>query len=143
VRELHGHPGIGPRVRGVALVARDGFSARYDLDRERGVFARPGHALVGCSYVGRVLVLDRAKGGVASAWMLHEMATRGMAPLALVLNHANPVMAQGAALAGIALIDRFATDVTRALASGEMLEVDPERGVVRVVTGVRPAGGEE
>jgi hypothetical protein len=51
-------------------------------------------------------------------------------------------MAQGAALAGIALIDRFATDVTRALASGEMLEVDPERGVVRVVAGNRPAGGE-
>ncbi len=33
---------MGARVRGRALVAKDGFSARYDLDRQHGVFSR-GH----------------------------------------------------------------------------------------------------
>ena len=65
--------GMGRNARGQALVAKDGFSARYDLDRVRGVFSRPQHKLAGESYVGRVLVLDAAKGGVATAWMLHEM----------------------------------------------------------------------
>ena len=65
---------IGKPVRGQALVAHDGFSARYDLDRARGVFSRATHKLAGQSYAGRILVLDTAKGGVASAWMLHEMA---------------------------------------------------------------------
>ena len=69
---------MGRTVRGEALVANDGFSARYDLDRNAGVFSRPAHKLAGQSYVGRVLVLDTAKGGVASAWMLHEMASRGV-----------------------------------------------------------------
>ena len=32
--------GIGQRVRGVALCANDNFSARYDLDRIRGIFSR-------------------------------------------------------------------------------------------------------
>src|SRR5262249_39936672 len=59
--------GMGRKVRGQALVAKDGFSARYDLDRVRGVFSRPDHKLAGESYVGRVLVLDAAKGGVATA----------------------------------------------------------------------------
>ena len=59
--------GIGAKARGPALVAKDGFSARYDLDRVRGVFSRPDHKLAGESYVGRVLVLDAAKGGVATA----------------------------------------------------------------------------
>ena len=68
---------MGARVEGRALVAKDGFSARYDLDRVRGVFSRPEHKLAGESYVGRVLVLDAAKGGVATAWMLHEMKARG------------------------------------------------------------------
>jgi predicted aconitase with swiveling domain len=54
---------MGPKVSGPALVARDGFSARYDLDRIAGVFSRPAHKLVGQSYVGRILVLDTAKGG--------------------------------------------------------------------------------
>ena len=73
-RVIGGHVGIGPRVTGVALVADDHFSARYDLDRMRGVFSRPLHALFGERYVGRVLVLLGAKGGVATAWMLREMA---------------------------------------------------------------------
>ena len=100
--------GMGQRVQGRALVARDGFSARYDLDRIRGVFARPEHRLAGQSYVGRILVLDAAKGGVATAWMLHEMAARGVVPAALVLNRANPIMVQGAAFAGLTMLSGFA-----------------------------------
>ena len=82
------HVGIGPRVQGEALVASDNFSARYDLDRIKGVFSRPEHALAGQSYVGKIIVLNTAKGGVASAWMLYEMASRGLAPSALLLNTA-------------------------------------------------------
>ena len=53
---------MGRIVRGIALVAHDGFSARYDLDRINGVFSRPAHKLAGQSYVGKILVLDTAKG---------------------------------------------------------------------------------
>lgn len=131
--ELACHKGIGPRVEGPALVARDNFSARYDLDRLAGTFSRPGHALFGQSYVGRILVLDTAKGGVASAWMLHEMKGRGLAPLALLLNRANTILAQGAALADLALCDRFADgDVTGLIRTGDHLIVDPAEGLVTV-----------
>ena len=68
--ELKCHIGIGPVVEGEALVADDNFSARYDLDRIKGVFSRPQHKLVGQSYKDKILVLNTAKGGVASAWML-------------------------------------------------------------------------
>lgn len=132
-RVINGHAGIGAPVVGIALAARDGFSARYDLDRDAGVFSRPGHALFGESYVGRILVLDMAKGGVATAWMLHAMKARDLAPKALLLNWANPVMAQAAALAGIALMDRFETDITSAVVTGDELEVDPAGGTVRVL----------
>ena len=50
---LFAHCGIGAAVRGIALVAQDNFSARYDLDRIKGIFSRPGHALYGQSYAGR------------------------------------------------------------------------------------------
>ena len=69
---IQGHPGIGVRVSGPALVAHDNFSARYDLNRIEGVFSRPTHKLYGESYVGKVLVLNIAKGGVATAWMLRR-----------------------------------------------------------------------
>jgi len=131
-RIIRGHAGIGPSVTGVALVADDYFSARYDLDRSAGVFSRPAHKLYGQSYVGRVLVLRGAKGGVATAWMLRNMVAAGKAPLALLLNIANPIMVQGAAFADLPFMDRFEADITQAIRTGETVTVDPEAGRVTV-----------
>jgi uncharacterized protein len=128
--------GMGVKRQGRALVAKDGFSARYDLDRVRGVFSRPEHKLAGESYVGRVLVLDAAKGGVATAWMLYEMKARGVVPAALVLNAVNPIMVQGAAFADFTLISGFDCDITQVIPSGAVVEVDPlpERPFIRIVS---------
>ena len=129
------HKGIGPKVEGTALVARDNFSARYDLDRLKGVFSRPQHQLAGQSYKDKILVLNTAKGGVASAWMLHEMKTRGIAPLALLFNAANTILAQGAALADLTLCDRFAEgDVTALIRTGDRLLVEPDEGTVTILS---------
>ncbi len=123
---------MGATVRGRALVASDGFSARYDLDRAAGVFSRPEHLLFGRSYVGMVLVLDRAKGGVATAWMLHEMASRGIVPAALVFNTVNPIMVQGAAFGGITMMSGFDTDITKAVADGATVELDTAASPARL-----------
>ena len=124
---------MGRIVRGPALVANDGFSARYDLDRINGTFCRPAHKLVGQSYVGKILVLDTAKGGVATAWMLHEMKSRGIVPLALVFNSVNPILAQGAALSDVPMLAGFDEDITAAIASGAEVEVNPEAGVLTLI----------
>ncbi len=77
-------------------------------------------------------MLNAAKGGVASAWMLREMVAMEKAPLALLLNNANPVMAQGAAFANLPFMDRFETDITQAIRSGDLLYIDPTAGVVTI-----------
>lgn len=127
------HPGIGAPVTGRALVAADGFSARYDLDRNAGIFSRPTHKLAGQSYIERILVLHTAKGGVATAWMLRDMAERGIVPLALLFNRTNPIIAQGAAFGGVPLLDRFEGDVTELLRTDDLLRIDPTRGEVVVL----------
>lgn len=131
--ELLCHVGIGPDVSGEALVTGDNFSARYDLDRINGVFSRPQHDLFGQSYRDKILVFNTAKGGVASAWMLHEMKSRGIAPKAILFNNANTILAQGAALAGMAICDRFADgDITQLIRTGDIVEVRPSAGLVLI-----------
>ena len=133
-RILKCHVGVGPTVTGEALVTDDNFSARYDLDRIQGVFSRPQHKLAGESYVDKVLVVNTAKGGVASAWMLHEMASRGIAPKAILFNRVNPILAQGGALADMAICDRFEDgDVTRLILTGETVTVDPAKGEITII----------
>jgi len=133
-KEFRCHQGIGGKTQGLALVANDGFSARYDLDRIQGIFSRPAHKLFGQSYVDKILVLNTAKGGVASAWMLHEMCARGIAPKAILFNTANTILAQGAALAGMTMCDRFEEgDVTELFHTGDQLIVDPVNGLVTLI----------
>ena len=124
---------MGRTVRGKALVANDGFSARYDLDRNAGTFSRPAHKLAGQSYVGRILVLQTAKGGVASAWMLHEMQSRGVIPAAIVFNSVNPILAQGAALGDVPMLAGFAEDITAAIPNGAEVEVNPQASSISIV----------
>jgi len=128
------HRGIGPAVTGSALVADDNFSARYDLDRDKGIFSRPAHRLHGQSYVGKVLVLVTAKGGVASAWMLREMAARGMGPKAIVFDRANTILAQGAAFAGMTMVDRFeAGNPVGLIQTGDEVRIEPDTGLVTIL----------
>jgi uncharacterized protein len=136
VKELLARQAMGSRVRGEALVAKDGFSARYDLDRIAGTFSRPTHKLAGQSYVGKILVLDTAKGGVASAWMLREMASRGVVPLALIFNSVNPILAQGAAFGDITLLAGFDVEITAAVPHGATVEIDPAARILRVLHSV-------
>lgn len=124
---------MGRRIVGQALVAHDGFSARYDLNRLQGVFSRSAHKLVGQNYVDRILVLDTAKGGVATAWMLHEMRSRNMVPAAIVFNTVNTILAQGAALGEVTMLAGFELDITAQIPHGAMVEIDPQTRTIRVL----------
>lgn len=133
MKEITARHAIGQVVRGIASVANDGFSARYDLDRVNGIFSRPSHKLAGHSYVGKILVLDTSKGGVASAWMLHEMASRQKIPLAIVFNTVNPILVQGAAFSGMTMLAGFDEDITAWVPDGATVEIDPTRKSLRVL----------
>jgi phosphomecalonate degydratase small subunit len=129
---LKGPAGLGPTVEGEALVSRQGFSARYDLNRKTGVYSRESHDLFGQSVIGRILVHTTAKGGVATAWALYEMRVNGTAPLGILFAATNPIMVQGAALAGLALLHRLEPDPTVTIRSGDWLRVRPADGLVEV-----------
>jgi predicted aconitase with swiveling domain len=129
---LTGHPGVGAPVEGPALVSPDGFSARYDLDRATGTISRESHALYGQSIAGTVFVCPQAKGGFATSWALYDLRARGLAPAAMLFTWANPVMVQGAVLAGIALMDQLSPDPLAAIATGDRVRVDPRAGRVEV-----------
>ena len=124
--------------RTVRAIGAHGADEVNAAELERGICdsaARPRptpHALHGQCYVNTVLVLHTAKGGVATSWMLREMKSRGMSPAALLLNVGNPIMAQGAAFAELAFMDRFEVDITEAIRSGDHVTVDPWAGLVIV-----------
>ena len=78
-------------------------------------------------------MLDTTKGGVASAWMLREMASRGIIPLALVFNTVNPILAQGAAFGNVTMLAGFDDDITAQVPNGSRVEIDPATRTLRLL----------
>lgn len=130
---LQGPAGLGPTVEGIAIVSTHGFNARYDLDRANGTFSRPDHDHFGASPAGKIFVFSTPKGGIATSWALLDLRERGLAPIGLVCRRANPVVAQGAVLAGLPLMDRFDQDPVVALRSGDHIRLDPTAGTLQVL----------
>lgn len=133
VARLNGPAGFGAPVEGEALVSRDAFSPRYDLDRSSGVISRHDHAIAGHSLAGKILVIPAAKGGVAAGWAFYDIVKRGIGPLALICRETNPVMVQGAVLAGIPILHRLEPDPVAAIATGDWLRLDPAAGSVTIL----------
>jgi hypothetical protein len=118
---------FGPVVEGEALLSDEGFSPRYDLDRWSGIISKPGHRLEGHSVVGRVCFFPTAKGGIAAGWAFHDIAAKGLSPRAYVFGVTNPVMVQGAILAGVPITEGWSEDPRRVFANGDLVRVDPAR----------------
>jgi uncharacterized protein len=120
----------GSVVEGEALVSTEGFSPRYDLDRLTGEISRPGHAIAGENIAGKILFFPTAKGGIAAGWAFYDLASKDIAPKAIVFGRTNPVMVQGAVFAGITITEGWSENPTEVFRTGDTVRVDPHRKTV-------------
>jgi predicted aconitase with swiveling domain len=123
----------GDVVEGEALVSTEGFSPRYDLDRLTGEISRPGHAIEGENIAGKILFFPTAKGGIAAGWAFYDLASKDIAPKAIVFGKTNPVMVQGAVFAGITIIEGWSEDPFVVFQTGDTVRVDPQRKRVELL----------
>ena len=91
---------------GEALVSREPIGFLGGVDPDTGVVIEPGHPLEGQSVVGRVLVFPTGKGSTVGSYTLYRLARNGLAPAAIVNAEADPVIAVGAVIAGIPMVDQ-------------------------------------
>lgn len=117
----------GSVVEGEALISVEGFSPRYDLDRMTGEISRPGHDIAGENIAGKVLFFPSAKGGIAAGWAFFDLASKDIAPKAIVFGKINPVMVQGAVFAGITITEGWSENPTEVFRTGDTVRVDPFR----------------
>ncbi len=124
---------FGPVVEGAALVSEEGFSPRYDLDRWSGLITKPGHKLEGQNIRDRICFFPTAKGGIAAGWAFYDIKAKGISPKAFIFGVTNPVMVQGAVLAGIPITEGWSVDPREVIGNGDWVRVDPARRVVEVL----------
>lgn len=122
-----------PPVVGEALVTTDLVAFWAGTDWETGEIVEMGHEARGKNLCGKVLVCPAGKGGAGDTFGYYYLYRSGKAPKAIVSNRPQGTTIAAALLTDTPMIYGFDRDVTRCIASGDIVRVDAENGIVEVV----------
>jgi predicted aconitase with swiveling domain len=111
------------RARGPALVSTEALGFFGGVDPETGVVIEQGHELEGQSVAGRMLVFPRGKGSTVGSYTLYGLMKNGMAPSAIINSQSEAIVAVGAIIADIPMVDQI--DIS-GIRTGDTVSIDGE-----------------
>jgi len=122
--------GIVPgRASGTAVISPAPFSFVGGVDPATGSIADAATGIAGERLQGRIFAFPTGKGSTVGSYVLYGLGKRGLGPAAIVNRRADAVVAVGATLAGIPMVD--CVDVG-GLRTGDRIVVDANRGSVEL-----------
>jgi len=122
--------GIVPgRASGQAIASRTPFSFVGGVDPATGSILDDATGVAGERMEGRIFAFPGGKGSTVGSYVVYGLGKRGHGPAAIVNQRADAVVAVGATLAGIPMVDRV--DVG-GLRTGDRIVVDANRGSIEL-----------
>ncbi len=115
------------RARGPLLISPAPISFLSGVDPESGVIIEQGHPLQGTGIAGTVLAFPYGKGSTVGSYVLYALSRNHHAPAAIINAEAEAIIATGAIIGGIPMIDRISQPLSR-LRNGTIVTVDGDRG---------------
>ena len=131
--EIKGRGVVKGRAEGEALVADATLSFWGEVDPVAGKVIAVGHPLEGQSLAGRVLVIRSTKGSSGTPMILRLSTLEGKAPAALVNVEVDGLAALGCIVNGIPMMTDLECDPFAAIATGDRVMVDADRGLLTVL----------
>ena len=117
----------GGRGNGPLLVSPVPLSFLSGVDPASGIIVEKGHPLQGACITGTVLAFPFGKGSTVGSYVLYALSRNGHAPVAIINTEAEPIIATGAIIGGIPMIDRIEIPMNR-LRSGVQVQVNGDSG---------------
>ena len=108
------------QAEGTALVSPQPFGFFGGVNPETGVVVEAGHPLEGECVAGRILVFPSGKGSTVGSYILYRMKKNGVAPAAIINAVSEPIVAVGAIISEIPMVDEVEIGQ---IATGDWVEV--------------------
>ncbi|HEX7371799.1 MAG TPA: DUF126 domain-containing protein, partial [Thermodesulfobacteriota bacterium] len=103
------------------------------VNPDKGIVVEKGHELEGQSLTGKIFVFPHGKGSTAGPYIIYAMAKRRTAPAAMINVEAEPIIAVGAAMGNIPLVDRLDQNPLEVIATGDYVKIDGDQGIAEVI----------
>ncbi len=126
------HKIIGGYGEGEALVSHEPICF-YLTDPKTGIVREKTHELAGKNVANKVLVFPSGKASsVVQIDGLFKLASRNLAPKAMIVKDVETVLIVSAFIAKVPLVDRLERDPFKAIKTGDLVRVDANKGTVVV-----------
>ena len=118
---------------GEVIMTRDSLSFLGGVNPDNGEIIDSKHELFGKNIKNKILVIPSGKGSTVGSYVLYQMAKNLTAPSAVIALEAEPIIATGAIMAGIPMVDHPEADIFDLLHDGEIVEVNADEGYLKIV----------
>jgi len=116
---------------GTLLVSDAPISFLSGVDPASGIIIEQGHPLQGVCIKDRVLAFPYGKGSTVGSYIIYALKRNNVAPAALINAEAEVIIAVGAIMAGIPMIDNLEGGFSQ-LQTGIAATVDGDAGELRL-----------
>lgn len=120
-------------AKGEVLISRDPISFLGSIDPKTGVVVEENHILAGKSIKGKVLVFPHGKGSTVGSYVMYQLKKNGAAPAAIINLETEPIVAVGAIISEIPLVDMLEKSPYEFLKDGDLVLVNGNSGCVELI----------
>jgi predicted aconitase with swiveling domain len=122
-------------AEGEVLLTHEAISFLGNVDPKSGIIVEPKHELFGQCIKDKVLVFPHGKGSTVGSYVLYQLIKNNVAPAAMINAESEPIVAVGAIISCIPLVDRMEQDPFEVLKNGDTVRVDGTSGLVGIPEG--------
>ncbi len=121
------------KAKGEVISSHEPLSFLGGVDPNTGNVIDRGHQLYKQNISGKILVIPSGKGSTVGSYVIFQMAKNNTAPLAIIAMEAEPIIATGAIMASIPMVDHPEEDILEILTDGDLVEVDADAKIIKKI----------
>lgn len=119
-------------AKGEVLMSKEPISFLGGVDPKTGIIIDKDSSAFGKSVAGKVLVFPRGKGSTVGSYVMLQLKKNGVAPIAIINLETETIVAVGAIISGIPLVDRLEKDPYIILKDGQIITVNGKEGKIEI-----------
>jgi Uncharacterized conserved protein len=121
------------QAAGKVLMTKDPISFLGNVNPETGEVVDPNHELFGKSIKDTILVFPQGKGSTVGSYVIYQLKKNNAAPAAIINLECEPIVAVGAIISAIPMIDKLEQNPYEILKDGDEITVNSAEGFIEIL----------
>ncbi len=120
-------------VTGKVILSKDAV-CYYLVEPETGTVIERNHDIEGRNLAGKILVMPSGKGSsVVQADGIYKLSQHGKSPLAMIIEHADPVLVSSAIIFEVPMVHKVDPEFYNKINDGDTILLDATNGLIEII----------